>query len=186
MMDKEVLIITDEKIISTHDNYEVMHRWEDPLMKLKAEWVCQDGGDILELGFGMGISATYIQQHNINSHTICEINPQILEKLHIWAKDKPNVIILEGGWYPNVPQMKTYNGILFDTHKDPTHQYFRQVVSNICKPNCKITWWNNTSDEWNELKLEGEVDYEIIDVNPPLNKYFNHKKYYMPKYIYNA
>ena len=47
-----------------------MHEWEYPIMQRYAEWVCQNGGDIIEFGFGMGISATAIQQYNINSHTI--------------------------------------------------------------------------------------------------------------------
>jgi hypothetical protein len=28
------------------------------------------------------------------------------------------------------------------------------------------------------------VEYEILEVNPPENDYFNHKKYYMPKYTF--
>ena len=50
----------------------VMMDWEDPLMSASAAYVCENGGDILEIGFGMGISANYIQSHTINSHTIIE------------------------------------------------------------------------------------------------------------------
>jgi guanidinoacetate N-methyltransferase len=74
----------------------IMHAWERPVMKELAKWACTNGGDIIEFGFGMGISASYIQQHNINSHTICERNPAVIKRLQKWAKDKPNVIILEG------------------------------------------------------------------------------------------
>ena len=41
-------------------NFEVMMDWEDSLMAASAAYVCQNGGDILEIGFGMGISAGYI------------------------------------------------------------------------------------------------------------------------------
>ena len=51
---------------------EVMMSWESPIMEASAEWVCSGGGDILEIGFGMGISASFIQQQNISSHTIVE------------------------------------------------------------------------------------------------------------------
>ena len=37
--------------------WEVMMDWEDPLMSASAAYVCENGGDILEIGFGMGISA---------------------------------------------------------------------------------------------------------------------------------
>ena len=49
---------------------EVMMSWESPIMEASAEWVCSGGGDILEMGFGMGISASFIQQQSISSHTI--------------------------------------------------------------------------------------------------------------------
>ena len=111
-MVEEVLTITKEKINSPNVGT-VMHKWEHPIMKVKADFVCQNGGDIIEFGFGMGISANYIQKHNIKSHTICEINPQILETLYIWAQDKPNVTILEGDWYDNIDKMGKYDGILF-------------------------------------------------------------------------
>ena len=182
-MTDQLLTFTSDKI-DLPDGTTVMHRWEHPIMKAKADYVCQNGGDIIEFGFGMGISATYIQQHNINSHTICEIHPQVLEKLHIWAQDKPNVTILEGDWYDNRDKMKTYDGILFDTHNDVHARYFGQLVPKISNPNCLLTWWNNKDEEYNEFRLEGTV-FEILEVDPPENNYFNYKQYYMPKYIYN-
>ena len=43
----------------------VMMDWEHNIMKAHADYACSNGGDILEIGFGMGISANYIQQNNI-------------------------------------------------------------------------------------------------------------------------
>lgn len=183
-MMKEAVLKVNKTKISSSEVGTVMHKWEAPIMKQKAKWVCQNGGDIIEFGFGMGISATYIQKQKINSHTICEINPQILENLYEWAKDKPNVTILEGDWFNNVDKMDRYDGILFDTHMDAHSHHFGQVIPYIAKPNCKITWWNNLPEEYNEFKIEGTT-FEILNVNPPKNDYFNHKHYYMPKYIYN-
>ena len=75
-----------------------MHEWEDDMMKKHAEIVCENGGDILEVGFGMGISADYIQKQDIKSHTIIENDEVVYEKLIEWAKDKPNVEIIFGDW----------------------------------------------------------------------------------------
>ena len=161
----------------------VMHSWEKPLMEAKADFVCKDGGHILELGFGMGISATAIQSHNIKSHTICEIHPQIIKNLKEWAKDKPNVIILEGDWYDNIDKMKKYDGILFDTHRDPSTILFKNFIPKIANKGCKITWWNNADKEYNELGLNN-VNFKKIKVSPPKNNYFNYPLYWMPKYIY--
>ena len=52
---------TDTQILDTEIGWEVMSDWEDPIMVKHAEVVTRNGGDILESGFGMGISATHIQ-----------------------------------------------------------------------------------------------------------------------------
>ena len=60
--------------------FEVMMDWEDSLMSASAAYVCENGGDILEIGYGMGISAGYIQSHSISSHTIIENHPNRIPK----------------------------------------------------------------------------------------------------------
>ena len=71
----------EDNAIKTSDGRTVMHSWETPIMEKMAKWVCSNGGDILEVGFGMGIASNFIQKHNINSHTICEINPDVITNL---------------------------------------------------------------------------------------------------------
>ena len=70
----KTLIFESNKIYYTDNSFggdfEVMMDWEDPLMSASAAYVCENGGDILEIGFGMGISPGYIQSHSISSHTI--------------------------------------------------------------------------------------------------------------------
>ena len=162
-------------------NETIMHAWETPIMHRMDEFVCQDGGDIIEFGFGMGISATHIQKQNIKSHTICENNPVVLERLYEWAEDKDNVIVLEGDWYDNISYMKIYNGVFFDTHRDTHVNMFSDLLHDISRVNCRVSWWNNVPNEFDEFDLQGQdVDYEVINVNPPVNDYFNYNKYYMP------
>ena len=85
----------DNKILFDNNNdHYVMGDWEDPVMKAHAEITCRNGGHILEVGFGMGISAGYIQQQDIKSHTIIELNDEIHEKAVEWSKDKPNTKII--------------------------------------------------------------------------------------------
>lgn len=183
-MKNEQLVITPKKITKTSDNKVIMHEWEHPIMKEKAKYICQNKGDILELGFGMGISAAYIQQHNINSHTICEIHPQVLEKLHEWKQNKINITVLEGDWFNNINKMGKYDGILFDTFEDTVNAIqFPNLLNKICKPGCLVTWWNNAPYEYDEFNFQ-TTQYKAIKVNPPQNTYFNHKKYYMPQHIY--
>ena len=98
----ETLVFESDRIYYTDDagaEFQVMMSWEDSIMKASADYVCEGGGDILEIGFGMGISANYIQANSITSHTIVENHPQVIEKAKAWAADKPNVTIVEGDWY---------------------------------------------------------------------------------------
>jgi hypothetical protein len=123
----------------------VMIDWENPLMKKHADVVTQFGGDILEIGFGMGISANYIQSNSIKSHTIVEIHPQILPKLYEWSKDKPNVRVIEGDWIDKLDEISSmkYDGIFFDTHMDPNAPKFRNLIVDKClKEGGIFTWFD--------------------------------------------
>ena len=74
----ETLIFASDKIYYTGEagvELEVMMDWEDSIMEASADYVCEGGGDILEIGFGMGIAADYIQANSITSHTIVENHP---------------------------------------------------------------------------------------------------------------
>lgn len=89
----------------------VMMAWENPLMEAHAKAICSQGGDILNVGFGMGLVDTAIQGHNPTSHTIIEAHPDVYKQMLAtgWAK-KPNVRILFGRWQDVLPQLSTYDG----------------------------------------------------------------------------
>ena len=89
---KDTTLIFKDYKIAIDDNRSVMMDWETPIMEKSAEYICQSKGDILEIGFGMGICADFIQAEGIKSHTIIELHPQVIEKLRVWAEDKDNVI----------------------------------------------------------------------------------------------
>ena len=178
----ETLIFENDKIYYSMGDevLEVMMDWEDSIMKASADYVCSNGGDILEIGFGMGISANYIQANNINSHTIVECHPQILEKARDWAKDKSNVTIVEGEWFDIKDSLSTYDGIFYDTYGESDWSLFGGNVASLAKSGAKTTWWNNSSSATNIHNIDG-VEYEVININPPSNSYFNSNKYYLPK-----
>ena len=75
------LTFESDKITITETGEEVMMDWEDLLMSASAAYVTENGGDMLEIGFGMGISAGYMHSHSINSHTIVENHPDIIPKV---------------------------------------------------------------------------------------------------------
>ena len=178
----ETLIFEQDKIYYTHADQElqVMMSWEDNIMKASADYVCENGGDILEIGFGMGISADYIQANNINSHTIVENHPQIIERLKTWAQGKPNVIIIEGDWFDIKDSLSTYDGLFYDTFGDENIDGFKATLLSLMKLGGKATWWNNFTNTDDVFFIDGTT-YEAISVNPVDNRYFNSNTYYLPK-----
>ena len=177
------IVFESNQIYFTDDvgnTYEVMMRWEDEIMLESANYVCQNGGDILEIGFGMGISANHIQSHNVNTHTIVENHPDIIPKALEWAKDKPNVQIVEGSWYDNLNNLGIYDGIFYDTYGDGHIEYFDSSVEGLTKTGTLLTFWNNIPDEQSVFNFDN-ITYQLIEVTPPNNSYFTSDKYYLPK-----
>ena len=174
----EILTFEDTKIVSESE-CEVMMSWESSIMEKSAEFICQSKGDILEIGFGMGICADYIQAQGVNSHTIIEIHPQVIERLNIWASDKSNVTVVEGDWN-NVSGLGTYDGIFIDTFGDENWNSFKDFALLKAKSGAKITYWNNFTDKRNEHGFDS-VSFEDISITPDTNAYFNASTYNMPK-----
>lgn len=180
------LVFEEHKIYfidEANEEQQVMMDWEDALMKKHADYVCINGGDILEIGFGMGISANYIQQNNPVSHTIVENHPQVIEKAKQWAEGKSNVTIIEGSWIDNLSELSTYDGVFYDTFGDLDVSSFGEHLPSLVKEGGVATWWNATTEANNIFDIE-EVVYEHINIVPPENNYYIENIYYLPKKQY--
>ena len=174
------LTFSADKIVDDSSGFEVMMDWEAPIMAKSAEYICQSKGDILEIGFGMGICSDYIQAQNVNSHTIIEIHPQILERLNAWASGKSNVTIIEGDW-SSVSISDTYDGIFLDTYGDENTDKFKDFALARIKSGGRITYWNNAEAEYNPYSFSS-ISYEQVSISPETNKYTEmENNYYMPK-----
>ena len=178
------LEFSDNQIWDPVMNMEVMMNWEAPIMEKSAEFICYNSGDVLEIGFGMGICADYIQAQGVNSHTIIELHPQILERLNTWASGKSNVTVIEGNW-ADLSLTDTYDGIFLDTFgDDDVRSSFKVFALEKIKSGGKITYWNNLEAEYDEFGFDS-VSYEQIPVIPEDNYYTKIKSnYYMPKAVF--
>ena len=86
-----------EEILLDNNNEQVMMEWEKPYMEACIDFL-QPKGNVLEIGFGMGYSATAIQKYNPKSYTIIECDPIVIKKCKEWAKNYNNVTIIEAKW----------------------------------------------------------------------------------------
>jgi len=132
------LIFTENRIYTVfNDKVDVvMDFCEDSLMKRTSEVLVREGDDLLEIGFGMGIFASYAQMRNPKSHTIVEGHPEVYERLKIWSQNKPNVNIIFGDWTSVLGLIKNsvYDSVYFDTHCDQNiYKFFYHIKEQIKK-----------------------------------------------------
>ena len=72
--------------------------------------------DILDVGYGWGVTSDYFYNKGVNSLTIIEIRKDIYNKALKWALDKPNVKVIYGDWIDIIPTLdKKFDGIYMDT-----------------------------------------------------------------------
>lgn len=101
---------SEDKLMDS-DSKAVMMAWEKPLMEAHAKAVCSGGGHVLNVGFGMGLVDTAIQQYSPVSHTIIEAHPEVYERmLRTGWGQKDNVKIVFGRWQDVLSQLGTYDG----------------------------------------------------------------------------
>lgn len=165
---------------------EVMMRWETSIMEKSAAFICENGGDVLEIGFGMGIASEAIHAHKPTTHTIIELHPQIAQKARQWAEDKDSVTVIEGDWIDVLDSLGKFSGIFYDTYGFFGHwnQFADRIVPHA-NPGCHITFWNCSRGETNGCGFDNSynITYEQLAVDPPQNSYFNESVYSFPKVV---
>ena len=115
-----------QKILSDE---EIMEEWQIPLMQAMAEVVTESHGNILEIGFGCGVSATLIQEQKVLSHTIIECNDSVVKSFLEWKelfKDK-KIDLVHGLWQDTIDDLGLFDGIFFHTYPLNEEEYMKNV-----------------------------------------------------------
>jgi guanidinoacetate N-methyltransferase len=139
--------------------WQVMQAWEQPLMDAMAAQISVSGGDILEIGFGMGISADAIVKRGCRSYTVIEAHPLVADRARAWAGQQDvAVTVLEGFWQDIVRDVRdSYDGILFDTfplsadERQRNHYAFIPHAPRLLRANGLFTCY---SDETIDFRAE--------------------------------
>ena len=154
MKDKKVIIDNTKIVLEENHRSIVMEAASKKLTEMYAHIVCQNKGNVLDIGFGMGFSANKMSE--LADHYTCiEINPQIGSVALEWAKDKPNVDIIIGDWIDVIPKLeRKFDGIFMDTHYDPNYSDFEAYASLVASKGCILSIWNYfTIKDQSELNL---------------------------------
>ncbi|CEP02428.1 unnamed protein product (mitochondrion) [Plasmodiophora brassicae] len=123
----------------------VMMAWETPLMQAHAAAMQCTGKDVLNVGFGMGIIDEAIQQLRPATHTIVEAHPDVYARMisQGWAQ-RPGVRIVFGKWQDALPQLGTYDAIMFDTFAESDYDLgaFHEQLLDLLRPDGVYTFFN--------------------------------------------
>jgi guanidinoacetate N-methyltransferase len=141
---------------------EIMEDWQIPLMKEMAKTIAEDGGDILEIGFGRGVSAEMIVAFPIDTYTAIECNDDVINTYFKEFKQRhseKNIDLVSGLWQNTIDNLGTYDGILFHTYPLNDDEYMQYVNGSITfaehffshavkhlKPGGSFTYFSNEID----------------------------------------
>ena len=165
----------------------VMEDWERSYMDKLAEIAASKGGAVLELGFGMGLSAKAIQDRGVDSHLVVECHPDVVQKcVEDFRKQisSGRMHILSGFWQDITPKLRSNScdGILFDTYPlreeeiHGNHFWFFKEAQRLLKPGGVLTYYSDEAHGFSKKhtsKLleagfqKGDISFEVCEVRPP-------------------
>jgi guanidinoacetate N-methyltransferase len=167
--------------------YPVMADWEQPYMERLAAIASSKGGTVLEVGYGMGISASALQACTIDSHVVIEGHPDVIARCivtHRSALASGSMHLMTGYWQDVTPMLAaaSFDGILFDTFPVSaqemvgTHMFFFEEAYRLLKSGGVLTYFTSEPTTLGELHFKGleragfersNIHFEVCTVNPP-------------------
>lgn len=176
----------------------VMEDWETPYMAALAKVAASQGGRVLEVGFGLGISANFVQQQAVAEHVVIEANADVFCKLESFAKHaKVPCNPVFGFWQDVVSAMpsNSFDGILFDTYPmndDEVHENhfpFFEHAFRLLRPGGVFTYYSDEAADYSSrhrARLEAagfdRIEGRPCAVNPPADcLYWNKKSLLIPE-----
>jgi type IV protein arginine methyltransferase len=219
----------DGQALVDADRDAVMMEWERPIMKAHAELLMTNSSAtdpsiqqplawkrVLNVGFGMGIIDTLLQEYNPSCHIIIEAHPDVYQHMiqNQW-NTKPNVRICFGTWQQLLPQLiaegNMVDAIFFDTYGEhflDMEDFHKQMVHLLAKPHGIYSFFNGLAPD--NLFFHGvacqcvklqlatlglDSEFLTCDIQAPNNdvwkdirrKYWHGREtYYLPVCTWNA
>ena len=146
-------------------DHPVMEDWETEYMGHLAAVVTATGGDVLEVGYGLGLSAGAIQGSDaVNTHTIIECHPDVVRRcLDDWpeAVASQRLRLMVGMWQHVTGALApgSYDAILFDTYPlradelHSNHFEFFDEAHRLLRPGGVLTYYSDEEVDLSELHV---------------------------------
>jgi guanidinoacetate N-methyltransferase len=169
------------------DGHRVMEDWELDYMKRLSAVATGNGGAVLEVGYGLGLSSRAIQAERIRSHTIIECHPDVLARCltdNRVAFEQGTIHLYSGFWHDTTPSLASgqFDGILFDTYpieareRIGPHMWFFKEAFRLLKRGGVLTYYSNEAEGFSELHMQmlleagferDDIGFELCRVRPP-------------------
>jgi hypothetical protein len=174
----------DDKLVDDN-GFAVMMGWERPIMQKVAEILCEDKGDVLNIGFGMGIVDTYIQELKPKSHTIIECHPDVINKMIEEGWPSKSTCIFST-WQEQTGKLGLYDSIYMDTWADMRKPdlIYDFVNTHLKKGGIFSIWYNETEFNYVSKKFGDNYNIEFVEISNddliPQQQHQNGKHYIEP------
>ena len=176
--------------LSTSSGEIVMARDEEPYMHALASALTEAGGTgrVLEIGFGLGLSARHLTALGVRQHVVIEPNHGVFNASLVHAFEvAPRTAFTPvlGFWQEVSPQLRTaaFDGILFDAFPDAADESFFREARRLLRPGGVLTFFHSVCDSlggalaaaecgpWadrvEKLRAAGWTDAELPSEEPP-------------------
>jgi len=114
---------------------QIMEDWQTPIMKAMSRHVTEEHGDVLEIGFGRGVSAAFIQDQQVRSHTIVEASDHVIREFFEPWKNRyagQDIRLVAGKWQDVLDQLQgPYDGILFHAVPLDEEEFLKHMVHSV-------------------------------------------------------
>jgi len=127
------------------DGFLIMHVDHTDYEYAVADFITKENYNILEIGYGMGISARRIQTLKPAKHIIIEKVKEIYDKGVEWAKDIDNVTLIHGDYKDEIGKLTyKFDGIYHSADKETVDKLlsFKDDIKSLAKENCKLVMLN--------------------------------------------
>ena len=135
--------------------FQVMMSWEKPYMEKCVEFL-KPHGDVLEIGFGLGYSATAINKYRLNSYTVIEKDKDVIKNFNKWKLKQKNkkINVIKGMWQHVLPFLnKKYDCIFFDDSPNVKYGgrlnlFIKLILLKNIKYNTKLVAYSSVREKY--------------------------------------